>query len=62
MTRQNLSLRLEPLEPRHAPATLVSPTTVTYQDADGDNVTVVLSRPVLTPGNVNTVFHFDTGD
>lgn len=62
MTRQNLSLRLEPLESRHAPATLVSPTTVTYQDADGDAVTVVLSRPVLTPGNVNTVFHFDTGD
>ena len=52
-------LRLEPLESREVPATLVSPTTVTYQDVDGDNVTVLLSQPKLTAANVNTLFTFD---
>src|SRR5437588_12961822 len=54
-------LRLEPLEGRDAPATLVSPFRVTYQDADGDHVTVTLSKPLLTPANVNGVFEFDVG-
>src|SRR5262245_55818849 len=54
-------LRVEPLEGRVAPATLVSPTRVTYQDVDGDAVTVTVSRPVLTLGNVNTVFTFGAG-
>src|SRR4051794_4974590 len=54
-------LRLEPLESRDAPATLVGLNKVTYQDADGDNVTVTLSKPLLTAANVNTVFAFDVG-
>src|SRR5262245_25443025 len=52
-------LAVEPLEHREVPATLVSPTTVTYQDIDGDNVIVKLSKPLLTAGNVNTVFTFN---
>ena len=54
-------LRLEQLESRLAPATLSSPTMLTYQDADGDNVTVTLSRPILNVGNVNAVFTFAAG-
>ena len=52
---------LQTLETRETPATLVSPTTVTYQDTDGDDVTVRFSKPVLTAANVNTVFHFNQG-
>src|SRR5262249_4304912 len=48
-----------PLERRDAPATFVSPTKLTYQDIDGDNVTVTLSKPLLTAGNLNSVFTFD---
>jgi hypothetical protein len=59
--RPRPTLRLEPLEAREVPATLVSPTTVTYQDADGDTVRVVFSRPFLTDANVNAVFSLDTG-
>lgn len=42
-------------------AKLVNAMTVTYDDIDGDHVTVKLSKPLLTAGNVNTVFTFDTG-
>ncbi|MGB8169936.1 MAG: hypothetical protein WCF18_20705 [Chthoniobacteraceae bacterium] len=42
-------------------AKLINATTVTYEDVDGDRVTVKLSKPLLTAGNVNTVFTFDTG-
>jgi hypothetical protein len=42
-------------------AKLVNATTVTYDDIDGDHVTVRLSKPLLTAGNVNTVFTFNTG-
>ncbi len=42
-------------------ATLVAANKLTYQDADGDNVEVTLSKPVLTAGNVNSIFTFDTG-
>src|SRR5262245_33780713 len=55
-------LTVTPLEAREVPATLVSPTTVTYQDVDGDLVTVVATKPVFTSMNKNTVFTFDTGD
>jgi hypothetical protein len=51
--------RLEQLERRDAPATLVNDTTLTYQDADGDNVRVTFSRPLLTPANVGTIFTFN---
>jgi len=49
-------LRLEPLEARDAPATLVSATKVTYQDVDGDDVTVVFSKPILNAGSVDNIF------
>ena len=42
-------------------AKLVNASTVTYQDADGDKVTVKLSKPLLTAANVNNVFRFDAG-
>src|SRR5687767_8264314 len=54
-------LHLEPLERRDGAATLVSPTPLTYQDADGDNVAVVFSKPILNAANVNAIFTFDTG-
>ena len=38
--RNRSALRLDHLERRDAPATLVSATKLTYQDADGDNVAV----------------------
>jgi hypothetical protein len=43
------------------PATLVSPTTLTYRDPDGDTVSVVFSRPLLTPAAAGGIFRFDTG-
>lgn len=50
---------IEILEARIAPAAVfVSPTTATYDDADGDHVTVKFTKPILTPGvggNVNSV-------
>ena len=49
------------LEQRTLLASLVSATKLSYQDTDGDNVTVTLSKPVLTAGNVNSIFTFDTG-
>lgn len=42
-------------------AQMVNASTVTYLDSDGDKVTVKFSKPVLTAGNVNDVFTFDTG-
>ncbi len=53
--------RLEELEPRVVPAKLVSATTLIYQDVDGDNVTVVLSKGGLTTNNANNVFTFSSG-
>src|SRR5262245_20232544 len=57
--RRPTRLAVERLEGREVPATLVSPTTVTYQDIDGDNVAVTLSKPLLKAGNVNAVFTFN---
>ncbi len=42
-------------------AKLVNASTVTYQDADGDKVTVKFSKSLLTAANVASVFRFDTG-
>jgi hypothetical protein len=64
MTRQakpRTRLAVQPLEAREVPATLVSPTTLTYQDADGDAVKVVFSKKILTQANVNSVFAFSAG-
>jgi hypothetical protein len=59
--QNRLSVRLEELETRDAPATLVNANTVTYQDVDGDKVIVTLSKPLLTTANVNNLFVFDAG-
>lgn len=61
MTRTRLNL--ERLETREMPATLVSPTRLTYQDVDGDNVVVTLSKPLLTDSDfANALFRFDNGN
>jgi hypothetical protein len=52
---------LEALESRLAPATLVSPTRLTYQDTDGDHVSVTFSQPILNADNVNAIFTFSSG-
>jgi hypothetical protein len=54
-------LRLEPLESRRTPATIVNGSTVTFTDTDGDTAEVVLSKNILTVGNVVNVLKFDTG-
>jgi hypothetical protein len=56
-----LPAAIEPLEDRIAPATLVNPNTVTFQDKNGDAVTVTISRPLFTTASVAKVFTFDTG-
>jgi hypothetical protein len=45
-------LAVEVLEDRLAPAVLLNPTTVSYQDVDGDNVTVHVSKGTLTPASL----------
>ena len=59
--RLTASPTIEPLEARIAPATLVNPTTVTFQDKNGDAVTVTISTPLFTTASVAKVFTFDTG-
>src|SRR5439155_9318496 len=61
MRRPRPALRVRPLEGRDAPATLVSAHAVTYQDADGDTVTVRVSRPVFDAATVNAVLTFNSG-
>ena len=65
--RRSRSTHVQPiecqqLETRILPATLVNPTTLTYQDIDGDNVSVRFSNPILAAGNVNSIFAFNTGN
>jgi hypothetical protein len=56
-------LAFDVLESRYAPATIVSPTQLTYQDIDGDNVTVTFSKPILTSdGLANSFFGFSSGN
>jgi hypothetical protein len=55
-------LHCESLEDRRVMATLVNTTTMTYQDIDGDNVTVKFSKPVLTSlAQANSIFDFSNG-
>ena len=61
MPRQFAPLRLHSLEARLAPATWVDTKTLSFQDVDGDAVTVAFSKPVLTDTNANDVFKFATG-
>ena len=50
------------LESRRLLATLVNTTTLTYQDIDGDNVTVKFSKPILiSQTTASTIFTFSTG-
>jgi hypothetical protein len=58
---RRVRIHLEALEDRTLPATLVGPTTLTYQDIDGDMVRVSFSKPVLTADNVNDIFQFNVG-
>lgn len=54
-------LQLEALESRWMPATLVSPSQITY--LDGDPVRVTFSNPILTSLSVaNNIFKFNSGD
>lgn len=62
LSRSRARLTVVELESRLAPASLVNSTMLTYQDVDGDNVTVKLSKPLLNAGNVNNVFTFDAGN
>jgi hypothetical protein len=55
------SLCVDQLESRYAPARLLGPTQLAYQDKDGDTVTVTFTKPVLNFGDPNTIFTFDSG-
>lgn len=48
------------LESRVLLATLVAANKLTYQDVDGDTVTVSFSKNILNAGNVNAIFQFNT--
>lgn len=45
---KNFPVILEKFEDRIAPAVLINPSTVTFQDVDGDEVTVKFSKKILT--------------
>jgi hypothetical protein len=49
---------IELLESRIAPAVILNPTTVTYSDVDGDDVTIHISKPLFTTENLNQVLFF----
>src|SRR5262249_35218648 len=56
-----IRLHLESLEARRTPAPLVAPFRLIYRAVDGNRVSFRFSKPVLSPGNVNSVFGFDSG-
>ena len=58
LTRRAASHSIENLEQRIAPAVFVSPNVVTYSDHDGDDVTIRISKPLFTAGNIANVFQF----
>src|SRR4051812_21496410 len=51
----------EQLESRDAPATLVNATTVPFQDVDGDDVTVKITKQLFWAATINNVFDFSVG-
>ena len=53
---------VERLESRIAPASLVNPKTVTFVDADGDDVTVHISKPLFTADNFEQALSFASSD
>lgn len=52
---------LEPLEPRIAPAKLISASAFSYTDIDGDTVRVTFSKPILTAANFDTLVNLTGG-
>jgi len=58
---------IEPLEGRIAPASLLNATTISFNDLDGDVVTVKFSKPLFDPAKtiaenkLNDVFKFSNG-
>src|SRR5262245_25824536 len=52
---------IEPLEPRIAPAKLLSGSMFTYTDIDGDNVVVKFTKPFLTEANFGTFVSISGG-
>src|SRR5262245_66668556 len=62
MSRNRSILQVESLESRDAPARLVNGTTLTYQDIDGDSVTVTFSKAILNASNANSIFSFGQGN
>lgn len=60
-SKPRVRLQLHSLEGRLAPATFVNANSVTYQDVDGDTVTVSISKPIFSANNVGGFFRFDTG-
>lgn len=61
MTARTFRPTLEPLEARLAPAQVLSPTRLTYQDKDGDMVVVSFTKPILSAADPNSIFRFDSG-
>jgi hypothetical protein len=63
----NVTSSFEMLEGRIAPAILLNPSTITFQDLDGDLVTVKFSKPLFTATGaaldtvLNGVFKFSAG-
>lgn len=52
---------IEPLEGRVAPAALINPHSISYNDLDGDLVTVTFSKDFLNANNVGDIFKFSDG-
>ncbi len=52
---------IEPLEGRIAPATFIDGQTISFNDLDGDVVTVHFSKDFLTATNVSDIFKFTNG-
>ena len=52
---------LEFLEPRIAPAILLSPQSFSYIDIDGDDVRVTFSKPILTQANFDSIVNISGG-
>ncbi|MEQ1859767.1 MAG: hypothetical protein ABMA13_07525 [Chthoniobacteraceae bacterium] len=59
--REPKARTIEPLEGRIAPATLIDAGTISFNDLDGDVVTVHFSKSFLTAGNVGDIFKFSDG-
>ena len=60
--RRSLQI-VEGLETRTLLASIMTANTLTYQDIDGDTVSVTFSKPILTsPAVANSIFTFSAGN